>query len=383
MTTPTDITFLGGQYLCPDQGIVSGDLHVKAGKISSSASPDRQVIDCAGLTLLPGMIDIHGDAFEKELFPRAGVKVPLERAMHAVDRQLLSNGITTAYHGVSLTWEPGSRDINFAAKLLQGMQDGRQALIADHRVQLRWEVLAHHAIPLVLSQLATSPRPALAFNDHATETFEYLAAGEMEQIDKWAARVGVLREAYIAAVHQVAENAAGKEAKIAEVASKARAAGVPMLAHDETTANERRLHRDLGMTISEFPLTAEAAGAAAQASEFVAMGAPNAVRGLSHKDNISAYTSILDGQCNILASDYHYPSLLAAIEKLVGQGDKSLPEAWDLVSTNPARALNLEDRGQLQVGKRADILAVDTKAAWRVVHVAAGGALTSYASAPA
>jgi alpha-D-ribose 1-methylphosphonate 5-triphosphate diphosphatase len=44
--------------------------------------------------------------------------------------------------------------------------------------------------------------------------------------------------------------------------------------------------------------------------------------------------------------------------QLVDEGSITLSEGTELVSTNPAKAVGLEDRGQIAVGKRADLIRV-------------------------
>jgi alpha-D-ribose 1-methylphosphonate 5-triphosphate diphosphatase len=65
--------------------------------------------------------------------------------------------------------------------------------------------------------------------------------------------------------------------------------------------------------------------------------------------------------CTIIASDYYYPAPLHAAFRLSAQGLLPLHEAWALVSTNPAEALMLSDRGVIEVGRRADLLVVDAR----------------------
>ncbi len=67
--------------------------------------------DATGLLVLPGIVDIHGDAFERQLQPRPGVDFPADIALADTESQLLANGITTAFHGVTLSWEPGLRSL--------------------------------------------------------------------------------------------------------------------------------------------------------------------------------------------------------------------------------------------------------------------------------
>jgi hypothetical protein len=55
-------------------------------------------IDGRGHFLAPALVDIHGDAFERQMMPRPGVFFPIEAAVLETDRQLAANGIATAYH---------------------------------------------------------------------------------------------------------------------------------------------------------------------------------------------------------------------------------------------------------------------------------------------
>lgn len=108
------------------------------------------------------------------------------------------------------------------------------------------------------------------------------------------------------------------------------------------------------------------------------MGGPNAVRGGSHKGSMSAENAIRDGVCTVLASDYYYPSLLHAAERLVRRGVRSMSEAWSLVSHNPATAMGLKDRGKIRIGDRADLAVVDCSGDWRLVHTIVGGTIASF-----
>jgi alpha-D-ribose 1-methylphosphonate 5-triphosphate diphosphatase len=132
-----------------------------------------------------------------------------------------------------------------------------------------------------------------------------------------------------------------------------------MLSHDDTTPAMRKAYRNQGVTIAEFPITEETAREAARAGDAVVYGAPNVVRGGSHTGWTRASDMIAKGLCSVLASDYYYPAQLLAAFRLAADGILALPEAWKLVSTGPAEAVGLADRGVLAEGRRADILLVD------------------------
>jgi alpha-D-ribose 1-methylphosphonate 5-triphosphate diphosphatase len=89
------------------------------------------------------------------------------------------------------------------------------------------------------------------------------------------------------------------------------------------------------------------------------LGAPNALKGGSLYGRISARQGISENLCSVLASDYYYPALLGAAFLLDNLGLCTLDEAWAMISSNPAKALGLDDRGDITEGKRADIVLVD------------------------
>ncbi len=88
-------------------------IRIEAGRIAEISGSDgggtEERIDGRGLLLLPGIVDIHGDAFERSLMPRPGVLFPPELAFDEADRLMAGFGITTALHGVTYSWEPGLR----------------------------------------------------------------------------------------------------------------------------------------------------------------------------------------------------------------------------------------------------------------------------------
>lgn len=373
-------SLIGGTVLTPDGGLEVGDVHLADGRIVETAPTDAIRIDCRGHHVLPGIVDVHGDAFEVELHPRPGVEMDFRIAMGSVDRQLVMNGITTAFHGLSVSWEPGARSLTAARRFMHGLSTLRPRLIANHHVQLRWETFAHDTIDDLAGWLSQDTTPSIAFNDHATETLDTVRAGDQVTLDKWARRAGVPLADYVAAAEAAAARAPDVPEKIKQVAALARQSSAVMLAHDEDALHERESNRALGMRVSEFPLSVDVATDAVANDEHVVMGAPNVLRGRSHKGHLSATDAIRDGICTVLASDYYYPSLFHAAEHLTRSGVLSLPEAWAIIAGNPADAMNLADRGKIAIGRRADIVVVDCSDDWRLMHTITGGRITSLAA---
>ena len=355
-------------------------------------------LDARGLLLAPAMIDVHGDAFERQLMPRPDVDFPLDAALLEVDRQLAGNGIATAYHALTLSWEPGLRSVERGAAVIDALGALRPRFGTDQRVQLRWETFASEALGLVERALGSTPRPSLAFNDHTSMVMrpvdQPVQARGFEQDPGYELARDVDDPAFLARLAGPARRA-GLDARgyadrladvwtrrpevpdrIAALAARAGAHGVPMLSHDDTTVAARDWYRSVGARIAEFPMHVSVARAAREAGDGVVFGAPNAARGGSHLGGSPSAADMVEaGLCDALASDYHYPAMLAAVRRLVEERRASLPAAWALVSSGPARLTGLDDRGAIAPGRRADLVLVDWPGggAPAVVATLAGG----------
>ncbi|MGL4592379.1 MAG: alpha-D-ribose 1-methylphosphonate 5-triphosphate diphosphatase [Aestuariivirga sp.] len=369
-----DLTLSGGVCLIPGEGLRPATLHCSGGRIAE-VTRDRPPrghgdIEMRGALVLPGAVDIHGDAFERQIMPRPRTMFPLDIALVDTDRQLAANGITTAYHGVTVSWEPGLRSLAEAQRIIAALDDCRDLLCVDHRIHIRWETFAIDAIGSVTALFSRVDRPLLAFNDHTTPT---LAGGrQISKIKGAAERAMVEPDVYMKLVSAIAERSGEVPAAIRRIASAARDRTVPMLSHDDSTPQMRQSYRDLGASVAEFPLNGETAEAAALAGDDLVLGAPNVVRGGSHNGAIGAEDAVRRGWCSILASDYYYPAPVQAAYGLIERDVLPIDRAWDLISGAPARAAGLKDRGQLATGARADIVVIPQGSVHPVLTLVAG-----------
>ena len=155
----------GGRVLLRSDGEQAVDVSLEDGRIAGIGRGGRGAeLDARGLLVLPGIVDIHGDAFERQLQPRPGVGFPADIALHDTEAQLLANGITTAFHGVTLSWEPGLRSLTAWQALLDALEARRWT--CDMRVHLRWEAYNLEALDIALADIAAGRVHLLAFNDH-------------------------------------------------------------------------------------------------------------------------------------------------------------------------------------------------------------------------
>lgn len=357
-------------------------VRVEDGRITAidGARDGAFVIDGRGQMLAPAFVDIHGDAFERQIMPRPGTMLPVAPALLETDRQLAANGIATAYHALTLSWEPGLRSVENGRAIVAGLDQLAPRLTVDNRVQLRWETFCFEAIDLIRDTLAGPRLPSIAFNDHTSmllldpavrmqeRPFEFdpaYPALEPENpvfADKMAERgkrAKIPAADMVALTRSVWERRSEVQAAIDTVAALGRAADAPMLSHDDSQIETRDFYRGHGARISEFPMNRRVAEAARAAGDFIVFGAPNATRGGSHLASIGAADMIREGLCDILASDYYYPAMLLGLARLLADGVAPLHALWPLVSANPARASGLADRGVVEVGRRADLVLVE------------------------
>ena len=348
---------VGGRALLPQGMVVDAGFAIEEGIIHSvGEDAPGACFDAGGLLVLPGLVDIHGDAFERQLSPRPEVRFPTAMALHDTDRQLVANGITTAFHGITCSWESGLRSRDMARELVEHL-GGSNGLAADNRVHLRFENHNLEAVDEVLCWMEEGRIDLLAFNDHLPAILK--RADDAAKLGKYADRSGVSIEDFRELLLRAWARHEEVEDAVCRLAAMARKCRIATASHDDMTRDDRSRYQDLGCVISEFPMRAEAASAAKDFGNEVIMGAPNVVRGGSHLGGIRASDMVAEGICTILASDYFYPALMAAPFRLAGEGICPLESAWHLVSRNPARAAGFADRGELVSGKRADIVLVD------------------------
>lgn len=358
----------GGQALL-DGRFETAEVALAEGRIAPDAPAARR-FDAAGLLVLPGIVDIHGDAHERQMQPRPGIGFPPGLAMRDTAAQLLACGITTAFLGVTLSWEPGLRGIEAWRATLAAVEAARPEAGCDLRIHCRFEADNLDALEEVLDDIAAGRVQLLAYNDHTPSIIKRLP--DPRQVAKYADRAGMKAEAFIALAERVAARRPEVPAAQARLADAARAAGIPMLSHDDASPAMRAEFRALGATICEFPMAEAVAEDARAHGEHVVMGAPNVVRGGSHLGWSSAAPLAERGLVTILASDYYYPAMLEAAFVMAGRGAMDLARAWALVSANPAAAAGLRDRGRIAPGLRGDILVADPATRAPVATFAAG-----------
>jgi len=318
---------------------------------------DVRQIDLSGKILMPGMIDLHCDALEKEVEPRPNVHFPLDFACAQADKRNATAGITTVYHALSFAHEElGVRNNDFAAQIARAVHSWQPHGLIDNRVHCRYEITDETGLPVLKQLLADESMHLISMMDHTPGQgqFKDMAAYRdylTRTYKKTADEVEVI-------VERKLEAASGAFARMEELAHAAHTAGISVASHDDDSAERVDTMNGIGADISEFPVSLEAAQAAKAAGMSTIFGAPNILRGKSQSGSMKAIDAIHENLADCLCADYAPAALLVSVFRIPELSDLDLPAAIRLVTCNPAKAARLFDRGEIAVGKRADLAAV-------------------------
>lgn len=325
--------------------------------INPESSQGAEVVDLSGQYLMPGMIDLHCDALEKVVEPRPGVHFPLDYACAQADKRNACAGITTVYHALSFANdELGVRNNEFAAQIARAVHEWQPYGLVDNRVHCRYEITDAQGLPILKDLLSEGAVHLISMMDHTPGQgqFKDLAAYRnylTRTYKKSAEQVDELVERKIAA-------ASGAFERMKDLADCAHRLGIGVASHDDDSVARVATMSEVGADISEFPITLEAARAAKRAGMYTIYGAPNIIRGQSQSGSMRAIDAIHHGVADCLCADYAPAALIVAVMQLPEHSDLTLAEAVRLVSINPAQAAKLYDRGEIAVGKRADLIVV-------------------------
>lgn len=326
--------------------------------------------DCGGDLVMPGLIELHTDNLERHIEPRPKVDWPHAAAIIAHDAELASVGITTVFDALRVGSVVSNAKANYGeyaralADEILGLRD-QGALKISHFLHLRAEVCSETLLE-ELDKFGPADRIGIvSLMDHTPGERQFR---DVTQLRKYVmGKHGMSEaefEAHIAAQRDLsARNGAVHEA--AAVAA-ARRYGAVLASHDDTDIGHVARSAEHGAHFAEFPTTIEAAQACNDHDIKVMMGAPNLIRGGSHSGNVAASDLARAELLDIISSDY-VPSSLLSAALMLGDLWGDLARGVATVTSAPAEAVGLTDRGRVEVGARADLV--------RVARIGTAGAL--------
>ena len=343
------------------------------GEIGEGPAPERGD-DLDGDLLLPGLVELHTDHIEAHYVPRPKVYWDPVAAVVSFDGQIATSGITTVLDSLRVWREEGAEDVDGqAATLADAIAAARDAdlLRVDHLLHLRCEVPMPDVVAEAAELIGRPDVRLLSLMDHTPGQRQFRDQGKLRTY--YRGKNGGMTDAELDVLFakRLAYQALHAARNYRQLVDLAHVHAIPLASHDDTTLEHvHEAIRD-DVAIAEFPTTVEAAAALHAAGVRVLMGAPNLVRGQSHAGNVATVELAEAGVLGILSSDYVPSSLLMAALRLPQVAPAiDLPAAVRTVTKTPAEAVGLDDRGEIALGKRADLIRVriiDNMAAVRSV----------------
>lgn len=363
MINSSDEIILTNTNIILSNEIIYGSVKIRDGCISEIDDQPTSIknsIDLEGDFLLPGLIELHTDNLERHCVPRPSVLWPFRSAVIAHDAEIASAGITTVFDAIAVGGAMLNKDrdtvlIDAADAVRDAVTD--KVLRVDHYLHMRCEVASTNVIESFNNFYEEPLVQLVSLMDHTPGERQFVDEAKLKIY--YQGKYGLSDSEFDKMVIERKELQAkySKKHRL-EISSICKNIGVTTATHDDATEAHIKEAITLGATISEFPTTVVAASAASNAGMSTIMGGPNVVRGGSHSGNVSAADLSDKGLLDALSSDYVPSSLLYGAFLLSDKQGLSLPDAIATVTTNPARMANFNDRGEIKVDLRADLIQV-------------------------
>lgn len=352
------LTILRSKNILINEEFVEADIVIKGEFIKSidAYGSNEVAVDLGEKKIVPGIVDLHSDAIEKEIEPRHGATFPVELAIAELDKKLSMAGVTTMFHAIGFEDNPKKkRSVYLARQQIEEIYNAnKKHLGVDNFIHARFELSSSDAVDPIKEVIDLGMVKLLSIMDHSP------GQGQFKTLETFKTYYSNYYGLNDDEVQDVVDKKMNKdEEKINDLISHAKKHNLTLLSHDDDCIEKLDGLLDLGIQISEFPLDLEVAKYAVSKGIATGMGAPNIVRGGSQSGNIAAIDLVREGVCKYLCSDYHPTSMLQAVYKMKEDSNLPLEKGFSMITSTPAKYANLQDRGEIASGKLADILVID------------------------
>jgi len=269
------------------EGIRSGDIIINGEFIEDIAGygSSKHAFDLKNLLVAPGIIDLHSDAIEKEIEPRPGAVFPEDMAVAELDKKLAAAGVTTIFHAVAVfeNFEIYNRSMKTSERLIRLIHKvNKEHLSVDNRIHLRFETSSASVLPDIQKLIEENLVDMVSIMDHTPGQRQW------KDIDKWNKFLHANMSDEEVKEFIDKKNMMKDKDKLLEFMKYVRKRNITTLSHDDDLNEHIDENVELGVMISEFPLTVAVAHYAKSKGISVGMGAPNVLRGGSQSGNVSA-----------------------------------------------------------------------------------------------
>lgn len=323
-----------------------------------------ELIDANGGYISPGFVDIHSDYIESIISPRPTSLMDFNMGIREAERILISHGITTMYHSLSIY-----KDDGFSHKPIRNPQNVNRLIDAinethtsqhliRNRMHARFEIDNVEEVNQFIQNIEDEKVHLISFMDHTP------GQGQYRNLEVYRETIKGYNNISDVAVEELILNGTKKDKitleQIKEISQIALEKNIAVASHDDDEIEKLSLVKSFGTTISEFPTTLEVAKKAREMGLWTIAGAPNVMLGGSHSGNLCATEAIRENAISILCSDYYPPALLHSLFKLSEVDGQDLHKMFQLVTLNPAKAVRIDDQiGSIREGKKADVIIIE------------------------
>jgi len=354
---------LANAQLVLEDRVLTGAVTIQDGVICDMSEGDHVpagALDCAGDFIIPGLVELHTDNVERHIEPRPEVDWPHLPALIAHDAELASTGITTVFDAmrVGSIHSGKGRYIDYARKLADELLAARAQgfFKISHFLHLRAEICSETLLDELAAFGASDRVGVVSLMDHTPGQRQFR---DLTALKTYVAKKRGMNDAEFA---EHVETLLGLQERFgakheAGAVKEARRLGAVLASHDDTTADHVATSAKNGVGFAEFPTTVAAAKTCRTHGIAVMMGAPNLIRGGSHSGNVAAEDLAKADLLDIVSSDYVPSALLLSAFRLADIWN-DLPRAIATVTSTPASAVRLHDRGALKNGLRGDVVRV-------------------------
>lgn len=317
----------------------------------------EQIIDLNGQYVLPGIVDIHGDSFERCMAPRPSVHIPLKSAIFENDNYLLASGITTFFYSITDSFEDGLRSRDNARDMIEFITSNE--LRCNSLIHIRHEVANTSDFDELLNWIENGKVNLLSINDHLPRLEDEKKLNRYKNGIK--RRMMMSEEEIEKLIDSLQEERLVGENQINQLIDCAKRNNITLASHDDDTEKKVNTSIQRGVKIAEFPMDEKCAKLHKDSGVSTLFGAPNLIRGGSHVGALGAYDAAKKGLLDILCSDYHYPALFLSPFKLESLKLENLENAWKRVSLYPAKAVGMDNTiGSIKDNKDADFIVLNS-----------------------
>ena len=342
-----------------NDAVISGYIHIADGKIQKidEKSSLKDYIDMTGKYILPGLINIKSEHISRENQIKLNSRFPFAKIFREVEIKYASAGITTLFHSIPLVNGRYREDFTTGPKMAKDIKElSKSSNLIDHRIHMAFQLGFIQSMDKIKEMLESNLLDYISYSGYCRSDEE----GYREiYYEDYIQRVMDLSEATCRRmVERVRE--LRSESNLEELAYMLKYAhykGVKVGTSELSVIKKLEFLEQQGINIIENPSLEEALNLDSDSDKMIMMDILSLSKQLNKTYQDQVVSAIRTGHIDILSSGMSARALLAFVLQL--PEEIGLEKAVSLVTSNPATALKLKDRGQIKENLRADLIVVD------------------------